>query len=420
MSVIVCGQNFWPIPKQDRSCTLPAVLLQGSESFQKYYDSVHSGRLLTFHPELGSVEVKARFKNKSHEITLSTHGMVVLALFEGMGEEESLSYTVRLSILSFDSGADDIDSQDISATTSIGSSELRRTLQSLACAKYKILTKKPKGRDIDDSDTFTYNYSFSCPLAKIKIQTVANKVESAEEKKETDSRVDEARNQLCDVRLLLIIQHRTPTNEKLDEQACIVRVMKDRRTLNHQDLVNEVVKQLAPRFQPRPAMIKIAIERSIEKEYIERDSSDRKVLRYLVSLPPFVARVQTDGSIMHRLDRGCWGIAFSVFVAVPCNLHFLIFQTLEVALLADDRWSELVLIQCRNDAGSGEGNRVKSRVEVSGLLKLRNRAGEGGELSLESFVEHILCFVDLGGEVGASSTIWMISGKRRNEVDFRS
>ena len=95
MSVIVCGQNFWPIPKQDKSCVLPEALLQGSESFQKYYDSVHSGRLLTFHPELGSVEVKARFKNRSHEITLSTHAMVVLALFEGLGEDESLSYTVR-------------------------------------------------------------------------------------------------------------------------------------------------------------------------------------------------------------------------------------------------------------------------------------------------------------------------------------
>ena len=92
--------------------------------------------------------------------------------------------------------------QDISATTSIGSSELRRTLQSLACAKYKILTKSPKGREIDDTDSFTYNYAFTCPLAKIKIQTVANKVESAEEKKETDSRVDEARNQLCDVRFV--------------------------------------------------------------------------------------------------------------------------------------------------------------------------------------------------------------------------
>lgn len=99
LSVIVCGQNFWPIAKQDQSCTLPEPLLRGTESFRKYYDSVHSGRLLTFHPELGSVEVKVRFAARSHDISLSTHAMVVLALFEGLADGESLSYGVRPSTL---------------------------------------------------------------------------------------------------------------------------------------------------------------------------------------------------------------------------------------------------------------------------------------------------------------------------------
>ena len=99
MSVIVCGMNFWPISKQDKSCNLPTVLQQGVKSFSKYYDSAHSGRILTFHPELGSVDVKVRFERRTHELTLSTHGMVVLALFEGLGNEESLSYTVCLSSL---------------------------------------------------------------------------------------------------------------------------------------------------------------------------------------------------------------------------------------------------------------------------------------------------------------------------------
>lgn len=77
---------------------------------------------------------------------------------------------------------------------------LVQTLQSLACAKYRILAKEPKGRDVNESDTFTYNSAFTSPLAKIKIQTVANKVESTEEKKKTDGKVDEARNTLCEVR----------------------------------------------------------------------------------------------------------------------------------------------------------------------------------------------------------------------------
>lgn len=96
MATIVCGMNFWPISKQDKSCNLPTVLQQGVKSFSKFYDLAHSGRILTFHPELGSVEVKVRFEKRTHELTLSTHGMVVLALFEGLANEESISYLVRL------------------------------------------------------------------------------------------------------------------------------------------------------------------------------------------------------------------------------------------------------------------------------------------------------------------------------------
>lgn len=64
-----------------------------------------------------------------------------------------------------------------------------------------------------------------------------------------------------------------------------MRVMKDRKQLQHGDLVNEVVRQLSHRFQPKPTMIKKAIERMIEKEYLERDENDRRSLRYLVSCP---------------------------------------------------------------------------------------------------------------------------------------
>jgi len=79
------------------------------------------------------------------------------------------------------------------------SAELKRTLQSLACAKYKVLTKVPKGRDVDDTDSFLFNSAFTAPLAKIKIQTVASKVESADERRETEEKVEEMRNTQCDV-----------------------------------------------------------------------------------------------------------------------------------------------------------------------------------------------------------------------------
>lgn len=40
--------------------------------------------------------------------------------------------------------------------------------------------------------------------------------------------------------------------------------MKDRKTLGHNDLINEVTKLMANRFSPQPQMIKRRIEQLIE------------------------------------------------------------------------------------------------------------------------------------------------------------
>ena len=54
-------------------------------------------------------------------------------------------------------------------------------------------------------------------------------------------------------------------------QACIVRIMKDRKHMSHNDLVNEVTRQLASRFQPNPLMIKKRIEGLIEVRRVSLD-----------------------------------------------------------------------------------------------------------------------------------------------------
>jgi hypothetical protein len=48
--------------------------------------------------------------------------------------------------------------------------ELRRTLQSLACAHPKQLIKSPKGRDVEPDDTFAYNPKFDCKQLRIKVR----------------------------------------------------------------------------------------------------------------------------------------------------------------------------------------------------------------------------------------------------------
>lgn len=63
-------------------------------------------------------------------------------------------------------------------------------------------------------------------------------------------------------------------------EAIIVRIMKARKTERHEALIAEVIRQVSL-FSPQPVMIKEAIERLIEKEYLKRDDDDRKLYIYI-------------------------------------------------------------------------------------------------------------------------------------------
>ncbi|KAI0775190.1 Cullin-domain-containing protein [Trametes elegans] len=242
ISVTVMTSTFWPMSHSAASCTFPMQLIKASKSFELFYLSRHSGRRLTWQPSLGNADVRVTFKSRKHDLNVSTFALVVLLLFEDILDDQFLTY------------------EEIKSATAIPEVELKRQLQSLACAKYKILKKHPPGRDVHDSDSFSFNSDFSASLQKIKISTIASRVENTEERKETKDRIDEER------------RHQT--------EACIVRIMKDRKHMTHNDLVNEVTRQLASRFQPNPMAIKKRIEGLIEREYLER-CDDRKSYNYL-------------------------------------------------------------------------------------------------------------------------------------------
>ena len=53
--------------------------------------------------------------------------------------------------------------------------ELRRTLQSLACGKARVLLKWPRGREVADSDSFAFNADFTNKLFRIKINQIQMK-----------------------------------------------------------------------------------------------------------------------------------------------------------------------------------------------------------------------------------------------------
>jgi cullin 3 len=68
-------------------------------------------------------------------------------------------------------------------------------------------------------DSFSFNVDFSAPLQKIKISTVAARVEDADERKETKDRVDEERRHQMDVSSFRYLQRAST----LTDDVCLRR-----------------------------------------------------------------------------------------------------------------------------------------------------------------------------------------------------
>ncbi|KAJ6895008.1 hypothetical protein NC652_028680 [Populus alba x Populus x berolinensis] len=138
--------------------------------------------------------------------------------------------------------------QDIKDSTGIEDKELRRTLQSLACGKVRVLQKLPKGRDVEEDDSFVFNEGFTAPLYRIKVNAIQMK-ETVEENTSTTERVFQDR------------QYQT------------------RKVLSHTLLITELFQQL--KFPIKPADLKKRIESLIDREYLERDKNNPQIYNYL-------------------------------------------------------------------------------------------------------------------------------------------
>lgn len=153
MTVNILTMGYWPtyIPMD---VTVPEQMLQFQDVFKNFYLNKHSGRKLQWQPTLGHCVLRANFRAGSKELVVSLFQSLVLLLFNT---------------------ADELGFEYVKAATNIEDGELRRTLQSLACGKARVLNKSPKGRDIGESDKFKFNNDFINKLFRIKINQIQMK-----------------------------------------------------------------------------------------------------------------------------------------------------------------------------------------------------------------------------------------------------
>uniref|UniRef100_A0A8C1S633 Cullin-4B n=1 Tax=Cyprinus carpio TaxID=7962 RepID=A0A8C1S633_CYPCA len=236
LTVNILTMGYWPT-YAPMEVHLPPEMVRLQEIFKTFYLGKHSGRKLQWQSTLGHCVLKAEFKEGKKELQVSLFQTLVLLMFNE-GEEFSL--------------------EDIKLATGIEDGELRRTLQSLACGKARVLTKIPKSKDVEDGDKFSCNDDFKHKLFRIKINQIQMK-ETVEEQASTTERVFQDRQYQID--------------------AAIVRIMKMRKTLSHNLLVSEVYNQL--KFPVKPADLKKRIESLIDRDYMERDKDNPNQYNYV-------------------------------------------------------------------------------------------------------------------------------------------
>jgi cullin 1 len=205
-SVQVLTAGYWPTFTKVE-LTLPTVMHKCVQVFTEYYERQTNHRKLQWQHSLGNASVKGIFKGKSFDLQVTTLQAVVLLAFN--------DETVR-------------DFSSLLGMTGFPEDVLKKALHSLSCGKYRVLKKlSASGTDggpkadkaVLTSDVFHYNDSFTCPMRKIRIPMA-----SLEDNQNSNKRIEEDRSYVI--------------------EASIVRIMKARKTLQHQQLVAEVLTQL--------------------------------------------------------------------------------------------------------------------------------------------------------------------------------
>uniref|UniRef100_A0A5F8GRL1 Cullin 2 n=1 Tax=Monodelphis domestica TaxID=13616 RepID=A0A5F8GRL1_MONDO len=236
--IYVLQAGAWPLTQSPSSTfAIPQELEKSVQMFELFYSQHFSGRKLTWLHYLCTGEVKMNYLSKPYVAMVTTYQMAVLLAFNN---SETVSF------------------KELHDITQMNEKELAKTIKSLL--DVKMINHDSEKEDIDAESTFSLNMNFSSKRTKFKITTSMQK-DTPQEMEQTRSAVDEDR--------------------KMYLQAAIVRIMKARKVLRHNALIQEVISQSRARFNPSISMIKKCIEVLIDKQYIERSQASADEYSYV-------------------------------------------------------------------------------------------------------------------------------------------
>ncbi|CAM4870034.1 unnamed protein product [Rotaria socialis] len=228
-NIYVLQANSWPVTQSAANTfILPHLLEKPLHMFESFYGKKYSGRKLCWMYNLSNAEIRMTHLDRSYFVTMGTYQMAILLQFN-----DHQQLTVN----------------ELEEATKLNTKELDKQIISLLDAKFILGNASALSSD----SKISINFDYKNKRTKFKIALLPQK-EASHDPESSQKSVEEDR--------------------KFYLQAVIVRIMKARKKLKHNSLIEEVITQSKQRFSPSIQIIKKCIEVLIDKQYLERSSSD--------------------------------------------------------------------------------------------------------------------------------------------------
>ncbi|XP_056637620.1 cullin-2 [Diorhabda carinulata] len=234
--IYVLQAGAWPLGQAIVTpFALPQQLEKSVQKFEAFYHNRFNGRKLTWLHHLCQAELKLNHLKRTYVVTVQTFQMAILLLFENV---------------------DSLTCKDIKETLQLNNEQFYRHVVSLVDSKLLLADAE----ELTPEVTLKLNMEYSNKRTKFRI-TAAVQKETPHEVEQTMNSVEEDR--------------------KMYLQAAIVRIMKSRKVLKHNLLIQEVYAQSKVSFAPSVQLIKKCIESLIDKQYIERTPHSSEEYSYV-------------------------------------------------------------------------------------------------------------------------------------------
>lgn len=196
-AVKVLQAGAWPLglPPSPGPFHVPQQLEKSIQAFESFYHMQFSGRKLTWLHHLSQGELKFNYLKKPYLVTVQTYQMALLLLFEH---------------------CDTIPCKEAAASLRLSHDQLVKHAASLVDCK---ILNKSNDSELEEDTILTLNFSYSNKRTKFRVTGVLQR-DAPQDAEATHRSVDEDR--------------------KMFLQAAIVRIMKSRKLLRHNQLIQEV------------------------------------------------------------------------------------------------------------------------------------------------------------------------------------